>query len=321
MGNCSGSTRANSLARIHQLETLFVFTVASVFILIFIASHYLSNFITAPLLQLAWAAEKVAAGQLDIDIVNTQRNDEIGRLATSFRRMQRSIRDKLNLIKTQNQELEKNLKLIQTKNDELHLADTLKDQFLMTTSHELRTPLHGILGIAEALASGANGVISAEQKYQVDIIISSGRRLNDLVDDLLDYHKMRYGNLKIKTGAVDASSATRSVIELSAHLLGNKPVKIVDQIPKDALRVCADVQRLEQILYNLLGNAIKFTNEGKIVISALQVNDNVQFQIMDTGQGIGSDQLEHIFEPLTQGTHAPSNYRQGAGLGFLSAAN
>ncbi len=305
-----------AFARIHQLETLFAFTMVSLFILIFIASHYLSNFITAPLLQLTWAAEKVAAGQLDTDIVNTKRNDEIGRLATSFRRMQRSIRDKLNLIKTQNQELEKNLKLIQTQNDELHLADTLKDQFLMTTSHELRTPLHGILGIAEALASGANGVISVEQKYQVDIIISSGRRLNDLVDDLLDYHKMRYGNLKIKTRAVDASSATRSVIELSAHLLGNKPVKIVNQIPKEALWVCADVQRLEQILYNLLGNAIKFTNEGKIVISALQVNDNVQFQIMDTGQGIGSDQLEHIFEPLTQGTHAPSNYRQGAGLGL-----
>lgn len=212
-----------AFARVHQLETLFVFAMLCAIVLVVAASHYLSNFITAPLLKLTWAAEKVSAGDLDTDIINTERKDEIGRLAISFERMQRSIRDKILLIKQQNEELESNLKLIQKQNDELQLANKLKDEFLATTSHELRTPLHGMVGIAEALISGANGPITADHKYQLDIIISSGQRLATLVDDLLDYHKMRYGNLDIETRAVDISGATRLVLELSTHLVATNP--------------------------------------------------------------------------------------------------
>ncbi|NUW68507.1 response regulator [Vibrio coralliilyticus] len=305
-----------AFARVHQLETLFVFAMLCAIVLVVAASHYLSNFITAPLLKLTWAAEKVSAGDLDTDIINTERKDEIGRLAISFERMQRSIRDKILLIKQQNEELESNLKLIQKQNDELQLANKLKDEFLATTSHELRTPLHGMVGIAEALISGANGPITADHKYQLDIIISSGQRLATLVDDLLDYHKMRYGNLDIETRAVDISGATRLVLELSTHLVGNKPIRIINQVPNDPLWVCADPQRLEQVLYNLVGNAIKYTSEGKIVISATQVDDNIRVQVVDTGQGIPAEQLEHIFEPLIQAGSDSSRYRQGAGLGL-----
>ncbi|EVU01707.1 HAMP domain protein, partial [Vibrio parahaemolyticus VP2007-007] len=159
-----------AFSRIHQLEKLFVIAMLIAIILVVIASHYLSNFITSPLLKLTWAAEKVSAGDLDETTFNTERKDEIGRLAISFERMQRSIREKIQTIKQQNEELESNIKLIQKQNDELQLADKLKDEFLATTSHELRTPLHGMVGIAETLVSGANGVIPASQKYQLDII-------------------------------------------------------------------------------------------------------------------------------------------------------
>lgn len=305
-----------AFARVHQLETVFVFAMLTAILLVVMASHYLSNFITAPLLKLTWAAEKVSAGDLDADMINTQRKDEIGRLAVSFERMQRSIREKILLIKDQNEELESNLKLIQKQNEELQLANKLKDEFLATTSHELRTPLHGMVGIAEALASGANGPITAEHKYQLDIIISSGQRLATLVDDLLDYHKMRYGNLDIETSAVDLSGSTRLVLELSSHLLGNKPIRIINQVPSEPVWVSADPQRLEQVLYNLVGNAIKYTSEGKIVISANVVDDQIRVQVVDTGQGIPADQLEHIFEPLIQAGSDSSRYRQGAGLGL-----
>lgn len=305
-----------AFARVHQLETLFIFAMLTAILLVVMASHYLSNFITAPLLKLTWAAEKVSAGDLDADMTNTQRKDEIGRLAVSFERMQRSIREKILLIKQQNEELESNLKLIQKQNDELQLANKLKDEFLATTSHELRTPLHGMVGIAEALASGANGPITSEHKYQLDIIISSGQRLATLVDDLLDYHKMRYGNLDIETSAVDLAGSTRLVLELSSHLLGNKPIRIINQVPNEPVWVSADPQRLEQVLYNLVGNAIKYTSEGKIVISANVVDDNIRVQVVDTGQGIPADQLEHIFEPLIQAGSDSSRYRQGAGLGL-----
>ncbi|MDF4367394.1 HAMP domain-containing protein, partial [Vibrio parahaemolyticus] len=135
-------------ARIHQLEKLFVIAMLIAIILVVIASHYLSNFITSPLLKLTWVAEKVSAGDLDDTSFNTVRKDEIGRLALSFERMQRSIREKIQTIKKQNEELESNIQIIQKQNEELQLADKLKDEFLATTSHELRTPLHGMVGIA-----------------------------------------------------------------------------------------------------------------------------------------------------------------------------
>jgi two-component system sensor histidine kinase ChiS len=173
-----------------------------------------------------------------------------------------------------------------------------------------------MVGIAEALISGANGPITADHKYQLDIIISSGQRLATLVDDLLDYHKMRYGNLDIETSAVDISGATRLVLELSSHLLGNKPLRIINQVPTEPVWVSADPQRLEQVLYNLIGNAIKYTSEGKIVISATVIDQQIRVQVVDTGQGIPADQLDHIFEPLIQAGNDASRYRQGAGLGL-----
>ncbi|PQJ39461.1 hybrid sensor histidine kinase/response regulator [Vibrio campbellii] len=305
-----------AFARVHKLEKLFVIAMLIAIILVVIASHYLSNFITSPLLKLTWAAEKVSAGDLDETTFNTERKDEIGRLAISFERMQRSIREKIQTIKQQNEELESNIKLIQKQNEELQLADKLKDEFLATTSHELRTPLHGMVGIAETLVSGANGAIPASQKYQLDIIIKSGQRLANLVDDLLDYHKMRYGSMDIQKSAVSLASATRLVLELSGHLLGNKTIRIINQVPADLKAVSADPQRLEQVLYNLIGNAIKYTSEGKIVISATVVDDQVRVQVVDTGQGIPAEHLEHIFEPLIQAGQDASRYRQGAGLGL-----
>lgn len=305
-----------AFARVHQLEKLFVIAMLIAIVLVVIASHYLSNFITSPLLKLTWAAEKVSAGDLDETTFNTERKDEIGRLAISYERMQRSIREKIQTIKQQNEELESNIKLIQKQNEELQLADKLKDEFLATTSHELRTPLHGMVGIAETLVSGANGAIPASQKYQLDIIIKSGQRLANLVDDLLDYHKMRYGSMDIEKSAVSLASATRLVLELSGHLLGNKTIRIINQVPADLKAVSADPQRLEQVLYNLIGNAIKYTSEGKIVISAMVVDDQVRVQVVDTGQGIPAEHLEHIFEPLIQAGQDASRYRQGAGLGL-----
>jgi len=303
-------------ARIHNLEKLFVVAMLIAIVLVFISSHYMSNFITSPLLKLTWSAERVSAGDLDQEMFATPRKDEIGRLSVSFARMQRSIREKISTIRSQNQELEQNLTTISQQNEELQLANKLKDEFLATTSHELRTPLHGMIGIAEALMSGANGPLPANQRHQLDIIINSGQRLATLVDDLLDYHKMRYGSLDIQTSAVNLSGATRLVLELSQHLLGNKSLRIINQVPIDLPLVSADPQRLEQVLYNLIGNAIKYTSEGKIVISATVLDDALRVQVVDTGQGIPADQLDHIFEPLIQAGQDSSRYRQGAGLGL-----
>ena len=305
-----------AFARIRQLEVIFFVAMLTAIVLVIIASHWLSNSITAPLLRLTWAAEQVSAGDMDQKIEGTERCDEIGRLAVSFARMQTSVREKMTLIREQNNELEQNLQIIQQKNKELQTADKLKDEFLATTSHELRTPLHGMVGIAESLLAGANGSVQQSQRRQLEIMINSGQRLTNLVDDLLDYHKMRYGDLDIQKQAVDVASAARLVLELSGHLLGSKPVRIINQIPNDLPPVQGDEQRLEQVLYNLVGNAIKYTSEGKIILSATVLESQLRIQVVDTGQGIPTEQLEHIFEPLIQANTQSANYRQGSGLGL-----
>ncbi|MEZ9303066.1 response regulator [Vibrio breoganii] len=300
--------------RVNQLFKLFFIIVLSAAVIVVITSHYLSNFITHPLLKLTWAAERISAGDLKENVEGTERKDEIGRLAVSFERMQRSIREKIELIKEQNKELEFNLDTIATQNGELQLADKLKDEFLATTSHELRTPLHGMIGVAQAMLSEAHGSVPPSQRYQLEIIINSGHRLSNLVDDLLDYHKMQYGHLQLEPTAVSLSSASQLVVELSKHLVDKKPVRIINQIDSSLPIVSADPQRLEQVLYNLVGNAIKFTSEGKVILNAEQQGEQLRIQVIDTGHGIPKEDLDNIFEPLTQSNS--SGYHQGTGLGL-----
>ena len=305
-----------AFARIHQLEQLFMVAMLLATLAVVVASHYMSNFITRPLLQLTWAAEKVSAGDLDTQIHHTRRPDEVGRLAVSFARMRHAIREKIQLIQQQNQTLEVNLTTIKAQNQELQLANTLKDEFLATTSHELRTPLHGMMGIAEAMIDGANGPISRDHQYQLSIIVNSGQRLAKLVDDLLDYHKMRYGQLELEQCAVDVNAMTQLVLSLAKHLKKNKPLEIINQLPDSPVWVYADPQRLEQVMYNLLGNAIKFTDAGKIVISADTIDDRIRIQVVDTGKGIPAEQLSRVFEPLAQAVSGHYHYQHGAGLGL-----
>ncbi|GAM72828.1 chitin catabolic cascade sensor histidine kinase chiS [Vibrio ishigakensis] len=303
-----------AFARVSNLQMLFVGIVVVALVLVFITSAYLSNLITRPLLKLTWAAERISAGHLEEKVEGAEREDEIGRLAVSFERMQRSVREKIELIEKQKQELEYNLQTIAEQNQELQLADKLKDEFLATTSHELRTPLHGMIGVAQTLLSGAHGDIPSAQRFQLEIIINSGNRLSNLVDDLLDYHKMRYGDLKLDQHAVSVASSAQLVVELSNHLIEDKPVRLLNHIDPRLPMVSADPQRLEQVLYNLVGNAIKFTNEGKVVLNATEQDNSLVIEVIDTGRGIPEQDLETIFEPLMQSQSA--RYQHGTGLGL-----
>lgn len=306
-------TTEEAFARIAALKKLFLAMMALTLAAVILASHWLSNSITAPLLKLMEAAREVADGNLDHPIAGQNRTDELGSLAKSFAFMQASIRDQLDLIKAQNDELEQKVALIEQQNKELQVADKLKDEFLANTSHELRTPLHGMLGIAESMLAGAAGPLTPQQEHQLHMVAKSGHRLSKLVNELLDYHKMRYGDLELYLQPVDVTAAASVVIELSQHLVADKPLKIVNRLGHDLPTVMADEQRLEQILYNLLGNAIKFTTEGKIVLSASHDEQYLTLSVRDTGPGIEPDMLATIFEPLVQ---AGQQHSAGLGLGL-----
>ncbi len=152
-------------------------------------------------------------------------------------------------------------------NQRLIQLDKLKDEFLANTSHELRTPLNGIIGLTESLIDGATGKLPEITKKSLAMIAASGRRLTNLVNDILDFSKLKNQQLALQLNPVDICTLAEVVAALSRPLLKNKHLELINAIGPDTPPVYGDENRLQQILHNLIGNAIKFTEEGQIVVS------------------------------------------------------
>ena len=172
--------------------------------------------------------------------------------------------------------LEKQQELEREKTIALQLkeADRVKDEFLANTSHELRTPLNGIIGIAESLIDGAMGTLSQSVNDNLAMIVGSGRRLLTLVNDILDFSHLKQKQISLRFKTVDMRTIADVVLALSHPLIGHKPVQLINAISPDSPSINADENRVQQILYNLVGNAIKFTDKGKITVSAKVVREN-----------------------------------------------
>ncbi|NEQ38234.1 MAG: response regulator [Okeania sp. SIO3I5] len=282
-----------------------------------------TDWITKPILQLNSAAKKIAEGkwenQLDI-----HRRDEVGELAHSFKSMATQLKNSFETLETQNQELKK--------------LDRLKNEFLANTSHELRTPLNGIIGIGEFILEGETKKTDSPLASNLNMIVSSARRLSNLVNDILDFSKIRYNQLELQTKAVDVFAVAETVVTINV-LVSKKNLQLINAIPKDLPPVCADENRLQQIFYNLIGNAIKFTESGKIEISAAVITNNsidsphvlsvpeyfsqeqqqsqeLMITVSDTGIGIPTDKLESIFKSFEQGEGSTARKYGGTGLGL-----
>jgi len=198
----------------------------------------------------------------------------------------------------------------------LKKADKLKDEFLANTSHELSTPLNGIIGLAESLIDGVTGKLPQATDHNLEMIVQSGKRLSNLVNDILDFSKMKNQDLHLRQKPVDIKSTAEVVLALSQPLLGHKPVSFVNRLPADLPLVEADEDRLQQILLNLVGNAVKFTHEGEITLSAQEETGWVTVSVQDTGIGIQKEKQAHIFEPFEQADGSAAREYGGTGLGL-----
>jgi len=284
--------------------------------LISVIVYYLSASMTKPLYALMRATERVSKGNLELSIRGSSRRDELGSLARSFVKMQHSIRQQISQIHDVNAQLEDKVATIEIQNTELQAADKLKDEFLANTSHELRTPLHGIIGIIESLSDGAAGELTRTQQLQLNMVASSANRLSLLVDDLLDFHKIRHNQLRVNIVATHTPKLVKHIVELTKVLIAEKDLTLVQQLPDNLPKVLADPVRFEQILYNLVGNAIKYTQSGQIIISAAVVHEQVQFTVCDTGIGMNGAELDHIFKPFEQADGGITRKIGGSGLGL-----
>jgi len=200
--------------------------------------------------------------------------------------------------------------------EHLRRNDKLKDEFLAVISHELRTPLTGIIGISEAMMAGSSGALNDRTQKGLGLIVNSGKRLASLVNEILDFKKLTHKKLKIQLDNVDLRSAVQVVSATCQPLIENKPINLRVEIADDIPNVYADSNRLLQILYNLVGNAIKFTVEGTVTIRATNKENQVEVMIEDTGIGIPKEHLGTIFLPFEQLELSTTREYMGSGLGL-----
>lgn len=201
-------------------------------------------------------------------------------------------------------------------NRELRHINKLKDAFLANTSHELRTPLNGIIGLAESMIDGAAGPMSQKARKNLAMVVASGRRLSDLINDILDFSKLKHEQVVLKPKALDLHTLTEIVLTLLMPLTKDKPLKLSNDVPETLGAVHADENRLLQILHNLVGNAIKFTDAGEVKVGAYVDNDSIVVTIQDTGIGIAPHHFDSIFDDFSQLEADNNRSHGGTGLGL-----
>ena len=198
----------------------------------------------------------------------------------------------------------------------LKALDELKDQFLANTSHELRTPLHGIIGLADSLLAGAAGALPERAEQSLGMIVRSGQRLTHLVNGILDFSRMNHGQVELELQAVDLRSEVEAVLALSRPMADRRGLELRDLVPEDLPAVRADENRLQQILLNLVGNALKFTTTGGVTVEAEAEGDWLAVSIIDTGIGIRQEEADRIFGYFEQALRGRDQSQEGAGLGL-----
>ncbi|MFC5402632.1 ATP-binding protein [Cohnella soli] len=201
-------------------------------------------------------------------------------------------------------------------NDQLRKADKMKDQFLANTSHELRTPLHGMMNIAQTVVAKERSNMGEKSLKDMEMLITVSRRMSYLLGDLLDVTRLQEHRIALNQEPLRIQSIVPGVAGMLEYMLVDKPVRLIADIDQSLPPVMADEQRLVQILYNLLHNAIKYTEEGTITVSAFASRDGrLVVQLADTGVGMDEETVSRVFLPYEQGTYGISDGR-GIGLGL-----
>jgi signal transduction histidine kinase/DNA-binding NarL/FixJ family response regulator len=314
------------MAKINANTRTTILLCLGALILATILGFYTSRWIARPILRLSQASEAIAAGELNQQ-VEVPSVHELGRLAQSFNRMAQQLRDSFTTIEQTNQQLAKTNEDLESRVEErthelkeakltADAANHAKSDFLANMSHELRTPLNGILGYAQILARTAS---DDKQQRGIDIIYQCGSHLLTLINDILDLSKIEARKLELQPVTFYLPALLQSVVEICRIKAEQKGIEFIYQPPDNpAMGVVADEKRLRQVLINLLGNAIKFTDKGSVTFKVeVLLGDitNLRFQIKDTGIGMSPQQLEKIFLPFEQ-VGDSKRQTEGTGLGL-----
>jgi signal transduction histidine kinase len=198
-------------------------------------------------------------------------------------------------------------------------ANQAKSAFLAMTSHELRTPLQAVLGYTEFLLADPRASLTAEQREDLGYIEQGGRRMLIIINQMLDLSRIEAGRLELVFKPIDLANVLEEVRQDVAPQASRKGLDLHITVPDAMPPVWGDAERLRQILLNLVGNAVKFTEEGSVEISAGTTTDQVAVIVRDTGCGIAPEALPHIFEAFHQVDNHLARRHGGVGLGLAIA--
>ncbi|MEW6202950.1 MAG: ATP-binding protein [bacterium] len=300
--------------------------------------------ITNPIMRLRQGAEEMGKGNLLYQI-EVPAGDEIAELADSFNEMGSRLHNSIRQMQISKQQIEEyssrlkeahknlerysqqlekvNQQLLES-NVNLQKANEVKNTFLSTVSHELKTPLTTIMGYVSMMLHGSFGSLSDDMRISLEVVLRRARNLQQLISDLLSLSQIEAGKIEIRKQYIDLTKELRSIEEVFADRLKEKNLTLSVLIRHRLPRVNADGDRINQVLFNLVGNAVKFTSPGgKITVSAAhQLESNsVLFTVADTGIGIPKLELEHIFKPFYQVDQRDGREFGGTGLGLSIAKN
>jgi signal transduction histidine kinase len=284
-------------------------------ILIMVGSYLIVRYvIVKPVKHLKEVSDAISAGALNVR-AEIQTGDEFEDLSHAFNRMLRNLVAMQDRLRKVNNDLDHKVDELAQANLALFESNRLKSDFLARVSHELKTPLHSILGFGEVLAD-SKGLTDKQQRW-VTNIRTSGDQLRNLINDILDLAKIEAGKMQVVISTFDVVDACQGVLTMFQQMAEKKNIDLRGIFAATMPRVRQDMIKLQQILNNLISNAIKFTPEGgRVTLKSEQAGSYVLLIVQDTGVGIAPEEQDLVFDKFRQAGNLMTRQHGGTGLGL-----